>query len=119
MGVEKLLFRNFTNAAWVIGSVIGAHCAYWHLCLKNRINADVFGLDGNGGKMLRIITDLTDEEMARLKHARRLMWHWRGSRKMFQGHDEISNQELADRGIQIPQEPYAEYLKRPPHDKYL
>ena len=37
-------------------------------------------MDGNGGKMLKIITELTDEEMARLKYVRRLYWHWKGSR---------------------------------------
>ena len=42
--------------------------------------AEVYGWDGNGGKMLKIITDLTDEEISRLKHVRRHMWHWRGSK---------------------------------------
>ena len=37
-----------------------------------------FGYDGNGGKMLKIITDLSDEEMARLKYVRRLAWSWKG-----------------------------------------
>lgn len=69
--------------------------------------------------MLKIITNLTDEEMARLKYVRRLNWHWKGSRKMDHGKDVISNQELADRGIAWPQETYIEYEKRPPHDKYL
>ena len=76
-------------------------------------------MDGNGGKMLKIITDLTDEEMARLKYVRRLAWHWKGSRKEHDGRDTISDQELSDRGIAIEQEPYVEYIKRPPHDKYL
>ena len=48
---------------------------------------DVFGDDANGGRMLKIITDLSDEEMARLKHVRRLNWHWKGSRKMFDGRE--------------------------------
>ena len=26
---------------------------------------------------------------------------------------------LADRGIEVTPEPYIEYIKRPPHDKYL
>jgi hypothetical protein len=26
---------------------------------------------------------------------------------------------LSDRGINIEQEPYVEYMQRPPHDKYL
>mmetsp|Transcript_32817 Transcript_32817/g.50116 ORF Transcript_32817/g.50116 Transcript_32817/m.50116 type:complete len:105 (-) Transcript_32817:43-357(-) len=98
---------------------VGFNFLYCHTMVKTRIMNDVFGFDGNGGKMLKILTDLTDEEMARLKHARRLAWHWRGSRTMYQGEETISDQELSDRGIQLPQEPYAEYIKRPPHDKYL
>ena len=70
--------------------------------------------------MLKIITDLTDEEMARLKYVRRLYWHWKGSRKLFDGRETIQSQELADRGItDFKEEPYIEYVKRPPHDKYL
>jgi hypothetical protein len=83
------------------------------------IHYEVFGLDGNGGKMLKIITDLTDEEMARLKFVRRLNWHWRGQRRFTNGKETISDQEFSDRGIQLTQEPYIEYEKRPPHDKYL
>jgi hypothetical protein len=84
-------------------------------------DTEVFGKDGNGGRMLKIITDLTDEEIARLKYCRRLYWHWNGSRKASQsgGKENISDQELSDRGIDWPQEPYIEYVKRPPHDKYL
>ena len=71
--------------------------------------------------MIKILTDLTDEEMARLKYVRRLYWHWNGSRKLMQsgGCETISDQEMSDRGIVQEQEPYVEYVKRPPHDKYL
>jgi hypothetical protein len=69
--------------------------------------------------MLKIITDLTDEEIARLKYARRLAWHWRGSRQEMYARETICDQELSDRGIETLQEPYVEYIKRPPHDKYL
>ena len=69
--------------------------------------------------MLKIITNLTDEEIARLKFVRRMHWHWRGSRKLDHGRDNILTPELSDRGIQWNQEPYIEYEKRPPHDKYL
>lgn len=69
--------------------------------------------------MLKIITNLTDEEIARLKFVRRLHWHWRGSRKIDFGKDTIHTNELTDRGINWPQESYIEYEKRPPHDKYL
>lgn len=54
--------------------------------------------------MLKIITNLTDEEMARLKFVRRLNWHWKGSRKMDHGKDVIQPQELADRGVNWPVE---------------
>lgn len=83
------------------------------------LHYEVFGLDGNGGRMIKIITSLTDEEIARLKFVRRLNWHWRGSRKIEAGREMIQDQELSDRGITWNQEPYIEYEKRPPHDKYL
>lgn len=74
--------------------------------IGNRMNMqclvqnDVFGYDGNGGNMLKIITNLTDEEMARLKYSRRTMWHWPGLVKDSRGNFEpISDQELSDRGI--------------------
>ena len=82
-------------------------------------NAEVFGWDGNGGRMVKILTNLTDEEIARLKFVRRLNWHWKGSRKLDHGVDTIQTAELTDRGIKWPQEPYIEYEKRPPHDKFL
>merc|ERR1712156_434828 len=69
--------------------------------------------------MLKILTNLTDEEMARLKYVRRLHWHWRGTRTALDGKDKISDQELADRGIAPVNDSYIEYVKRPPHDKYL
>jgi hypothetical protein len=46
-------------------------------------------------------------------------WHWRGLRQFGQGRDTIKDQELLDRGIEVKPEPYIEYVKRPPHDKYL
>ena len=117
--MDKLLIHNLKNAKWVIGGFIGAHYTYWFLLSKPKLEAEVFGWDGNGGKMLKIITDLTDEEIARLKYARRIAWHWRGARQENYGRETISDQELSDRGIEVGQEPYVEYLKRPPHDKYL
>mgnify|MGYP007047511967 CR=1 FL=1 len=117
--MDKLLLRNINNAKFVIGGFALAHTAYWFCLTKPKLESEVFGWDGNGGRMLKIITDLTDEEIARLKHARRLAWHWRGSRQENYGRETISDQELSDRGINIPQEPYVEYVKRPPHDKYL
>jgi len=117
--MDKLLLRNINNAKWVIGGIAIAHATWWVCLTKPKLETEVFGWDGNGGKMLKIITDLTDEEMARLKYARRLAWHWRGARQLGYGKETISDQELSDRGITLPQEPYVEYMKRPPHDKYL
>jgi hypothetical protein len=119
MAIDKLLLRNANNAKWVIGGIIGVHTFWWYAFTRPRITSEVFGWDGNGGKMLKIVTDLTDEEMARLKYVRRLAWHWKGSRQNQYGRESISDQELSDRGIEVGQEPYVEYVKRPPHDKYL
>ena len=83
--------RNAMQAKWFLGSAIGFNVLYWQVFSRPRVMNDVFGFDGNGGKDLKIITDLTDEEMARLKHVRRLAWHWKGSRKMLYGRDTISD----------------------------
>lgn len=118
--MEQHLFKNLKNAKWIIAGFLGGSIAMQYLVYKPALlHLEVFGIDGNGGKMLKIITDLTDEEMARLKFVRRLNWHWRGSRRTDFGLDTIQNQELADRGIDWKPEPYIEYEKRPPHDKYL
>jgi hypothetical protein len=117
--MDKLLIHNMKNAKWVIGSLLFAHSTWFYCLTKRSLYAEVFGIDGSGGQMLKIVTDLTDEEMARLKYARRLQWHFRGYRSERYGKDSISDQELSDRGIENPQEPYVEYMKRPPHDKYL
>lgn len=117
--MEKLLWQNAKNAKWVIGGVVGGSLFVQYLYKSHLLYHDVYGLDGNGGSMLKIITALTDEEMARLKYARRLYWHWKGSRKYFDGREQISDAELADRGISMQEEKYIEYEKRPPHDKYL
>ena len=91
MGVEKLLMRNAYNARWVLAGFGGFSLLYNQIFIKPRIMSEVFGWDGNGGKMLKIITDLTDEEMARLKYVRRLAWHWKGSRQMDYGRETISD----------------------------
>ena len=98
--MDHLLKRNIWNAKFVIGGLFGGHMFYWYAFSRPRLFSEVFGDDGNGGKMLKIITDLTDEEMARLKYVRRLAWHWRGTRQMNYGRETISDQELADRGIE-------------------
>lgn len=118
--MEKVLIKNALAGKWVILGAVGGSLFYqkgW--ATANLINVEVFGKDGSGGGMLRIITDLTDEEMARLKYVRRIYWHWRGTRQTFDGKEMIKDQELTDRGIEYKEEPYIEYVKRPPHDKYL
>jgi hypothetical protein len=81
----------------------------------------IFGVDGNGGDMLKIYNYLTDQEITYIKFNRRAMWH---APKLEADHYKssqvaISDQELYDRGIILPREPYVEYNKRPPHDFYL
>ena len=118
--MEKHLLANAKKAGWLIGSLVGGSIALQFLVFRPALlHLEVFGVDGNGGRMLKIITNLTDEEMARLKFVRRMYWHWRGSRKLTFGQDTIQDAELADRGIEWKQEQYIEYEKRPPHDKYL
>ena len=118
--MEKHLWANAKKAKWVLAGYFGAF-AFMQLTvhLPNLKHREVFGYDGNGGRMLKIITNLTDEEMARLKFSRRMNWHWKGTRQLKDGNEMIADQELADRGIQWNQEEYIEYEKRPPHDKYL
>ena len=100
--MEKLLWKNAYSARWLLGSVAAATLTLQFFYRRQLVYYDVFGFDGNGGSMLKIITDLTDEEMARLKYVRRLYWHWNGSRKMSQSgaNESISDQELSDLGIE-------------------
>ena len=118
--MERLIAKNAMQAKWTIGAFLGGsmllQMGAWR---SHLINDDVYGIDGNGGHMIKILTNLTDEEMARLKFTRRMYWHWRGSRTPSDGKQRITDQELADHGIATKQEPYIEYVKRPPHDKYL
>merc|ERR1719345_594561 len=113
--MEKVLMKNAMQGKMLLFKITAATCAVQFLFRRQLIWHDVFGFDGNGGSMLKIITDLTDEEMARLKYVRRLYWHWNGSRKYQQsgGRESISDQELSDRGIEWKQESYVEYVKRP------
>ena len=117
--MEHLLIQNAIKAKWVIGGFAAASLILSTNNLGYLKKHEVFGYDGNGGHMLKIITILTDEEMARLKYVRRVYWHWKGSRKYDAGRNMISDQELSDLGIKQEAEPYIEYSKRPPHDKYL
>ena len=72
----EAIVANAKKAKWVILGFVGS--AYiiqktWGTDML--LNREVFGYDGNGGHMIKILTDLTDEEIAKLKFARRLMWH--------------------------------------------
>ena len=88
--MEQHLFKNLKNAKWVIGGLIGTSVFLQTFMYKPALlHLEVFGVDGNGGRMLKIITNLTDEEMARLKFVRRMNWHWRGSRRLDFGRDTI------------------------------
>jgi hypothetical protein len=119
--MERLLWQNLLKGKWVFGGFFGLSLVLQQgFFMPNLRDIEVFGPDGNGGRMLKIITNLTDEEIARLKFQRRMFWHWPGTRKYStSGNDHISDQELSHRGIEIKQEPFIEYQKRPPHDKYL
>jgi hypothetical protein len=118
--LDKTLSRNLWNGRYLFGGFVGLNIALSLLFERRMVREEIFGLDGNGGDMLKIITDLTDEEMARLKFVRRTTWHWKGMHRGDDGDsDRIQVQELSDREIEWPSEPYIEYVKRPPHDKYL
>ena len=82
------MWKSAVSGKFVIGGFVLGSWFVQKTIMKNELlKGDVFGYDGNGGRMLKIITDLTDEEMARLKYVRRLNWHWRGNRKLFDGRD--------------------------------
>ena len=84
--MEKHLYTNAKNAKWVIAGILGSTLFMQYAIYRPALlHLEVFGLDGNGGKMLKIITNLTDEEIARLKFVRRMNWHWRGSRRFESG----------------------------------
>ena len=89
--MERLLLNNAVKAKYVIGGrFFGSMFIQQWWFRHSLVYYDVFGFDGNGGNMIKIITELTDEEMARLKYVRRLYWHWKGSRQTFDGRDTIS-----------------------------
>jgi hypothetical protein len=88
--MERHLLNSAKQGKWVIASFVGG-CLFMQYVVygPTLLNLEVFGHDGNGGKMLKIITNLTDEEMARLKFVRRMSWHWKGSRKLLHGQETI------------------------------
>jgi hypothetical protein len=88
--MEQHLFKSFKHAKFVIAGLAGGSILMQYLIFRPYLlHLEVFGPDGNGGRMLKIITNLTDEEMARLKFVRRMSWHWKGSRKLDFGRDTI------------------------------
>lgn len=88
---------------------------------KRRLKNHVFGIDGNGGEMLKIYSYLTDQEIASLRFQKRHSWHATKLEKdAFKNTESrINDEELKDLGIKFPEDRYVEYNKRPPHDFYL
>ena len=89
------------------------------LGISHMLKVEIFGEDGNGGHMLKMLTSLTDQEIASLKAFRRHQWHFPLMHTLKDNTDLITEQSLDKYNIKIDQEPYIEYQKRPPHDKYL
>ena len=115
----SIWMQNLKSSKFVLLALFGTGWVSSMIVKNHVVHNEVFGRDGNGGHMLKIITDLTDEEIAKLKFTKRLHWHLPTTTKFEQGKNLISDQELSDRGIELPQEKYIEYNKRPPHDKFL
>lgn len=80
-----MLAKNIWNGRYVVASFLGVFSIFYYVNMDHMVRYDVFGYDGNGGDMLKILTVLSDEEMARLKYMRRTSWHWPGSRRSMQG----------------------------------
>ncbi len=117
--MSSIWIQNLKESKNIIAFIAGMSLLSTTMIKGHVRDNEVFGLDGNGGHMLKIVTDLTDEEIAKLKFTKRLHWHLPSTHKFSEGRDLITNEELLDRGIEIPKEKYVEYNKRPPHDKYL
>ena len=71
----------------------------------------VYITPGNGGHMLKMITSLTDQEIASLKATRRVKWHLPILSKISDANETISPQHLNKYNISQRQEPYIEYQK--------
>ena len=84
------MWHNAKQARYVLAGLLGGSLLIQYAVYRpGLLHFEVFGPDGNGGRMLKIITNLTDEEIARLKFVRRLNWHWRGSRRHDYGRETI------------------------------
>jgi hypothetical protein len=113
-------FKNLVKAKYHLAFIFGSIFIISEndkVQLKNY----VFGLDGNGGDMLKIHTYLTDQEIASLRFQQRFSWHTTKLEKdAFKNTGRrINDEELRDLGIKFPEDRYVEYNKRPPHDFYL
>ena len=115
----SILYQNLMAARNPIIFVLASGFLSTMLMKRYVLTHQVFGLDGNGGHMLKIITDLTDEEIAKLKFAKRVSWHAPTKTRFSHTIVPISDQELQDRGIKVEPEKFIQYNKRPPHDKFL
>jgi hypothetical protein len=117
--LEKVLFNNLKHSwRYWIGTFVVWRLIMWRT--DKEVFTEVYGYDGNGGNMLKIITTLDDTEIARLKAARRIAWHMKThTQPQTDNLIRITDEELMDRGIAIEEPKYIEYIKRPPHDMYL
>ena len=88
LSVDSIMLKNLWNAKFLVGGIFGFSWFWQGQAGHSMIHQSYFGEDGNGGQFLKIITDLTDEEMARLKYTRRLGWHWKGMHHYDQGINE-------------------------------
>lgn len=119
--MSKTMTENAYKARWhLLGivSTIAGVSYYWNQVFLKRY---VFGLDGNGGDMLKIYTYMTDQEIAHLRFRKRVTWHSikRQPDDYKSQMPHVSDEELNDLGINTPKRKYVEYNKRPPHDFYL
>ena len=118
--MERHLANNLLKSKNIWLGFFGLMGANWFLFQRNYLmKVYMYGHDGNGGNILKIVTDLTDEEMARLKFVKRANWHYRGHNRTYEHQRPIEDAELRDRGVEPPTSEYVEYIKRPPHDKFL
>jgi len=65
--MESVVVQNAWKARHFLGGFFITWWLYQRKIYGRSLRDEVWGVDGNGGHMLKIVTDLTDEEMARLK----------------------------------------------------
>lgn len=118
---KEHLIKNIYKARYHLAFIAGAVYLKSEYYDKKFLKNYVFGIDGNGGDMLKIHTYLTDQEMAALRFQRRYSWHTTKLEKdAFKNTSaSLNDEELRDMGIKFPEDRYVEYNKRPPHDFYI